>query len=217
MTTERMGQEQSASAQETIPLSEMRAFFAALDFAAERHAGQKRKGAAAEPYVNHLIDVARILSTTPIGSDLNLLMAAVLHDTVEDQDVQPAEIEALFGSDVRELVDAATDDKGILKDERKRRQVVNAPGKSPRASLLKTADKISNVRAIASSPPAGWGVERMSAYIDWGTAVVDGLLDPPKTFSKSSEKAARDMLRAAFDAAAADARAAVAKLAGGTS
>ncbi|MEL7544813.1 MAG: HD domain-containing protein, partial [Pseudomonadota bacterium] len=137
----------------------------ALSFAADKHVAQKRKGAAQEPYLNHLVDVAHILSETAAGGDIALLMAALLHDTIEDQEVTAEEIEAAFGDDVRDLVVAATDQKGLLKAERKRLQVETAPHKTPRASLLKTADKTSNLRSIACSPPDGWSADRMADYV----------------------------------------------------
>jgi hypothetical protein len=68
-----------------------------------------------------------------------------------------------------------TDDKTLPKDERKRRQIESASGKSREAKLIKLADKISNLRAIASSPAADWSVERRLEFIGWANEVVAGL------------------------------------------
>lgn len=76
---------------------------------------------------------------------------------------------------VRPSVRDLTDDKALPKAERKRLQVEHAAAISRRAKLVKLADKICNLRDIASSPPADWSVERKREYFDWAKAVVDGL------------------------------------------
>ncbi|MFO1037719.1 MAG: HD domain-containing protein [Geminicoccaceae bacterium] len=161
--------EARASAAATMLLS--RAFL----FAAERHQHQRRKGDAAEPYVNHLAEVAALVAEATEGSDPGLVAAALLHDVVEDTATTRAEVAATFGEDVAGLVAEVTDDKSLPKAERKRRQVEHAPSKSRRAKMLKLADKTSNLRALAQSPPAKWPVERRLAYVAWAREVVDGL------------------------------------------
>ena len=147
----------------------------AFRFAAERHAAQRRKGAAGEPYVNHLAEVAELVAGATGGCDPQLVAAAVLHDTVEDTDTTHAELVERFGADVAGLVAEVTDDKSLPKAERKRLQVAHASSRSPRAKLLKLADKTSNLRALAASPPADWNPERRLQYVDWALAVVAGL------------------------------------------
>lgn len=144
-------------------------------FACDRHSHQRRKGEAQEPYVNHLAEVAELVATATEGKDVNLIVAAVLHDTVEDTDTLPSEIAAEFNDDVAGLVAEATDDKSLEKSERKRLQVVNAAKKTDRAKLLKLADKTSNLRSIANSPPKGWSQERQRDYLDWALKVAAGL------------------------------------------
>ena len=56
----------------------------ALDFAARKHGDQRRKGAAAEPYINHLTEVARLVAEATEGKDTPSVVAALLHDTIED-------------------------------------------------------------------------------------------------------------------------------------
>ncbi len=146
----------------------------AADFAARRHAGQRRKGASHEPYINHLLEVAFLLTRATDGNDAVLIMAGLLHDTIEDVGVTREEIECDFGADVADVVMEVTDDKSLPKQERKQLQVVNAPHKSDRAKMLKIADKISNLRAIISSPPSDWPLERRIAYFAWARDVVNG-------------------------------------------
>jgi (p)ppGpp synthase/HD superfamily hydrolase len=154
------------------------AVLGAAVYAAEKHAQQKRKGLAGVPYVNHLLEVAHLIAANTDDADANLITAALLHDVVEDTPVTIGEVEQRFGSDVAGLVAEVTDDKSLPKEKRKALQVQNAPKKSPRARLIKLADKISNLRSIISSPPPDWSYERKRQYFDWAKQVVDGLQAP---------------------------------------
>ena len=109
------------------------------------------------------------------GSDANLVIAGLLHDAIEDCEVPSAMIAAAFGEEVAAIVIEVTDDKSLPKEVRKRKQVETAAGKSVKAKLLKLADKTSNLRAIAASPPADWSVKRRMEYVDWALAVAAGL------------------------------------------
>jgi guanosine-3',5'-bis(diphosphate) 3'-pyrophosphohydrolase len=105
-------------------------------------------------------------------------MAGFLHDTIEDTNVTRQELEQRFGKDVAALVVEVTDDKSLPKEQRKALQVQNAHKKSPRAQTLKLADKISNLRALLSTPPANWPVQRKREYFDWAREVVSRLTQP---------------------------------------
>lgn len=145
----------------------------AMDFAARAHADQRRKGEAAEPYVNHLAEVARLVAEATQGGDPVLVAAALLHDSIEDVGVTAAQLEHAFGADVARVVEEVTDDKTLTKAERKRRQVATVAKKSARARMLKLADKTSNLRAIVASPP-NWPLERKRAYVSWAREVAAG-------------------------------------------
>ena len=153
-------------------LTPTRQILAAARFAAERHAAQRRKGRTAEPYVNHLLEVAELLARTSRELDTNLIVAALLHDTIEDVGVTRAEIAQRFGDDVASLVAEVTDDKSLPKETRKALQIEKAAAKSARAQALGTADKIANMRSIATSPPANWSFERRVEYVRWARQVV---------------------------------------------
>lgn len=159
-------------------IEQIQDILSAACFAAEKHACQRRKGAAAEPYVNHLIEVAQLVAMTLPEPDTNLLIAALLHDSIEDAGVTAEDLASRFGEDVAGLVIEVTDDKSLPKHERKRLQVENAPKKSVRAQAIKLADKISNLRSMLSSPPEGWDYERRREYFGWARRVVDGLTAP---------------------------------------
>ena len=160
------------------PLEAIQAVLKAAQFAAIKHAGQKRKGEATEPYINHLIEVAGLVSNAITEPDTNLVTAAFLHDTIEDTKTTKEELVQAFGSDVADLVVEVTDDKSLPDAVRKRLQVEHAPGLSIRAQVIKIADKISNLRGILYSPPANWDWRRKREYFDWGKQVVDGLTAP---------------------------------------
>ena len=144
----------------------------AADFAAERHKDLRRKGVGGAPYVNHLAEVARLLAVVTGGSDAELIAAGWLHDTVEDTATSPDELVSTFGEDVASLVMEVTDDKRLPKQERKRLQVETAGHKRREARLVKLADKTSNLRAIANSPPPDWSAERRRDYVRWAGEVV---------------------------------------------
>jgi guanosine-3',5'-bis(diphosphate) 3'-pyrophosphohydrolase len=149
--------------------------FGALAFAAHKHRAQRRKDKEASPYINHPIALADVLANEGGIDDPVALCAAVLHDTIEDTETTYEELRQRFGEEIADVVMEVTDDKLLEKAERKERQVVHAPHLSERAKLVKLADKICNLRDIASNPPATWPLERKKEYYDWAKRVIDAL------------------------------------------
>ena len=147
----------------------------AVAFAADKHRNQRRKDAEASPYINHPIALANVLANEGGVDDVTVLCAAVLHDTIEDTETTPEELQAIFGPKVASVVMEVTDDKSLEKSLRKQRQVEHAPHISTEAKLVKLADKISNLRDILTSPPADWSADRKRDYFDWAARVVTGL------------------------------------------
>jgi guanosine-3',5'-bis(diphosphate) 3'-pyrophosphohydrolase len=146
---------------------------AASAFAAHKHRDQRRKGAEASPYINHPIAVAHVLANEAGITDHTILAAALLHDTIEDTDTTPKELEAEFGQEIADIVVEVTDDKAVPKLERKRLQIEHAATLSEQAKLVKLADKICNVRDMSQSPPVDWSPERRAEYFIWAKQVVD--------------------------------------------
>jgi|SRR6516165_8934400 (p)ppGpp synthase/HD superfamily hydrolase len=167
----------------------------AADAAARWHVHQRRKGAAEEPYINHLLEVATLVAEATHGEDPELVIAALLHDAIEDQEVPRAVIAQAFGAGVAEIVEEVTDDKRLPKQERKRLQVENAPRKSRRAKILKLADKTSNLRALAASPPPNWSVKRRLDYVKWARDVAKGLTGVSAWLEGEFERAAKEAER----------------------
>jgi guanosine-3',5'-bis(diphosphate) 3'-pyrophosphohydrolase len=146
----------------------------AADFAARRHTGQQRKGRGNEPYVNHLAEVANLLSTASDATDAELVAAGWLHDTIEDTATTRGELAQKFGERVATLVVEVTDDMTLPKQERRQKQVVDAPRKSPGAKLIKIADKISNIRARIVPQPNQGERNDLIDYVAWAKKVVAG-------------------------------------------
>jgi guanosine-3',5'-bis(diphosphate) 3'-pyrophosphohydrolase len=154
----------------------MKRILSAMKFAAEKHRHQRRKNADATPYINHPIEVAEILARVGGIRDEDVLIAGLLHDTIEDTETTLEELVAGFGERVARIVIECTDDKSLEKSERKRLQIVNAPHKSSEAKCVKLADKSSNLASILVDPPAGWSLQRQLEYFAWAEQVIRGLL-----------------------------------------
>ena len=159
--------------------------------AAHWHSGQKRKGQAAEPYVNHLTEGPSWwprrprAATLPSSSPRCCMMRWRMPVTAR-------QIAAEFGEDVARLVLEVTDDKSLPKAERKRLQVETTPHKSSRAKIIKLADKTSNLTAIRTSPPP-WPLERQQAYLDWARAVIAGARGVNRMLEDRFDAAAREL------------------------
>jgi len=101
----------------------------AADAAAKWHVHLRRKGASEEPYINHLLEVATLVAEATHGQDPDLVIAARLHDAIEDQEVPRAIIASAFGEAVAGLVEEVTDDKAIEMQKRKQLQVESVGGR----------------------------------------------------------------------------------------
>jgi (p)ppGpp synthase/HD superfamily hydrolase len=126
-----------------------------------------------QPEIDRL-EAATDQAIAACGGDPNVVIAAPLHDAIEDQGVTSVMLASEFGQPVADIVMEVTDDKTLPKDERKRKQVENAGKRSHKAKLIKLADKTSNLRTIATSPAADWSVKRRLEYIEWAKAVIAG-------------------------------------------
>jgi (p)ppGpp synthase/HD superfamily hydrolase len=168
----------------------------AVRFAARAHHGQVWKGRAEIPYLDHVLDVARRLAQTHPEDEV-LIVAGLLHDTIEDCGLSQGDIVARFGEAVAALVQEVTDDPSLPEAERRAAQERHVRHASDRAKRLKLADKTANLSAVARTPP-DWPPARMTDYVDWALRVIDPVrgLDP--------------VLEAGFDEAVAEARTVIA-------
>lgn len=134
------------------PLTDSRLATDALHFARRVHGGQRRKQTF-EPFVQHPIAVAQLVSAA--DRDDALLAAAYLHDAVERTGVELSEIRKRFGPEVAETVDALTDDPSIAGyAERKRDLRRKVLGGGRNAVLIYAADRVANMRDWRSLEPS---------------------------------------------------------------
>jgi hypothetical protein len=146
----------------------------AISFAATKHQGQFRKDAAATPYIIHPIGVARSLWEEGKVRNLNVLLAALLHDTLEDTETSSEELGKLFGSRVSSTVEELTNDPNLSTEQNKQRQIDHACMLSLNAQLVKLADRLYNVRDLRNLP-SNWGKEKVRSYLMWGEKLLKAL------------------------------------------
>ncbi len=161
----------------------------AILFATERHAGQLRKGTTL-PYILHPLETLQIL--TEMQADIDLQIAGVLHDVLEDTDTTQEELTALFGSDAAKLVSHHSEDKSRSWAERKTTAILAAKQADERVKMLILADKLSNLRAIARDYIAiGDGLwERFNAPKEKQAWYYNGILDALSDLQQYTETAA---------------------------
>jgi guanosine-3',5'-bis(diphosphate) 3'-pyrophosphohydrolase len=153
-------------------MDELKRIIDAAVFAAEKHKFQKRKGAQGIPYINHPLKVCKLISSFG-ENDVDLLVAALLHDVIEDTDTTQHEIETLFGAKVAKIVLEVTDDMNLPQKVRKEHQVIIAPKLSIEAKIIKVADKTANMMDIISLPLT-WTRKRKLEYFLWSYRVFEG-------------------------------------------
>ena len=167
----------------------------ALLFAADAHRNQRRKGAAQEPYLNHLIEVVDLVVQATDNADMDTVMAALLHDVVEDTPTTYEDVARNFGERVAEIVRENSDDMSLPKAERWKARIAGMALKSREARIVKMADIISNLRAIAVSPPAGWSTERKLGYLENCRQVINAARGTQASLERIFDETALDVER----------------------
>jgi GTP diphosphokinase / guanosine-3',5'-bis(diphosphate) 3'-diphosphatase len=157
----------------------------AAQYAAWRHAGQVRKGVDAEPYINHPLRVAYILSGHIGGLEerwqKSMIVAALLHDVIEDT---PATLQDLIDDVgpvaahiVAELSESDADKSAGTQENmgRRRLQARKLAKSSFAAKLVKIADQIANVDDVAFRPPVGWSFQKRIDFVNGAEFLVDAI------------------------------------------
>jgi guanosine-3',5'-bis(diphosphate) 3'-pyrophosphohydrolase len=169
-------------------LTGLRLVSEAAELAAHRHSGMARKGRGNEPYINHLAEVANLLTVATEGLDAELVAAGWLHDTIEDTETTREELAEKFSERVASLVVEVTDDMTLPKPERRQKQIVDAPHKSPGAKLIKIADKVSNIRARILPEPNQDERDDLADYVAWAEKVVAGCRGANATLDRTFDE-----------------------------
>jgi guanosine-3',5'-bis(diphosphate) 3'-pyrophosphohydrolase len=154
---------------------DVHAMLDAVQFAANKHSLQLRKDLAQTSYMIHPLSVTHHLITVGGVRDPDIIIAGLLHDTLEDTMTHYEEIANLFGKRAADFVQEVTDDKTLPKEERKRLQIMHAPLKSAGAAQIKLADKWDNLTDLLKSHPIGWPEQRIQAYFEWAKKVIEAL------------------------------------------
>lgn len=176
-------------------------YFKALEFAAHKHRAQKRKGPKGIPYINHPIEVSNMIASALQNASPELLISAILHDTIEDTDTNEEEIERLFGARVLNIVREVSDDMRLPSKQRKLLQVKHARELSTEARAIKIADKTCNIRDMLQTKYFWTKVIKIE-YINWAIEVVEQISDSHPPLEELFINAIRDaekMLHVKFD------------------
>ena len=152
-------------------MSSLNVLTSALEFAARKHCKQRRKGADGIPYINHPIEVVNLLAHTMRTNDVELLTAAVLHDTLEDTETTQEEIVQQFGVEVFKLVLEVTDNMSLPKAKRKQLQLEHAKDLSIKAKQIKIADKTCNILDMLTTRME-WTHNMKIKYVIWAEGVI---------------------------------------------
>jgi len=147
----------------------------AVKYATKMHVGQKRKNSLGEDYIVHPIEVMLILFENGVKNE-DILVAAVLHDVVEDTPATLDDISLKFGTEVATIVAEVSDDKSLPKAMRKRKQMDDIGDKSLAARAIKIADKISNTKDLFIDPPKHWTDLDIFGYIAWSDKVCNNAI-----------------------------------------
>lgn len=160
----------------------------AIDFAANKHKDQRRKNLTQDPYIGHPIGVARMIANIGKVENIHILIAAILHDTVEDTKTTKEELIKLFGEKVANTVMEVTDDKTLNKIARKQLQITHAKEISWEAKMVKLGDKLNNLSSMAKDAPVSWSVEIIQGYFVWAKCVVNNLRGTNEFLEKELDK-----------------------------
>ena len=130
----------------------------------------------------HLISIIRwnwvsILVDEGYVNDINVICAALLHDTIEDTDTTIEKLESIFGPVVTNIVREVSNDMTLSSTERRIREKASIPRLTQPAKLVKLADKIANIRDISTMPPVGWTLAKKEAYFDFSLSIAERAKD----------------------------------------
>jgi guanosine-3',5'-bis(diphosphate) 3'-pyrophosphohydrolase len=164
----------------------------AIIFAAEKHQGQSRKDAEATPYIIHPIGVALILWEEGKVTSVNVLAAAILHDTLEDTETSADELDAHFNRRIRETVEEVTNDPHLDAEQNKHRQIDHAQMMTLNAQLVKLADRLYNIRDLRNPPPA-WSKEKILGYLTWGEKLRQALRGTNSAIEKALQREVEEL------------------------
>ena len=108
---------------------------------------------------------------------VNTICAALLHDTLEDTETSPAELEMHFGKVITSIVMEVSNDMTLNSQQRRVYELEKVASLSHAAKLVKIADKLANIRDVSTMPPANWTLEKKQNYFDFALEIVNKVGD----------------------------------------
>jgi (p)ppGpp synthase/HD superfamily hydrolase len=181
-------------------------------FAAGAHSGQTRRSHGQTPYIVHPRGVRSLLESVGV-THTPTLAAALLHDTVEDTPVTPAQLEDEFGVEIARIVAELTDDKSLSREARHAIQAKHAPSMSLPAACVKIADRTYNLRDFNSEKPGTTRPQKIKEYVTYSRALYDGFEQRAIAHILNKDEDARVELEKAYILLLADMKDAVDQLA----
>ncbi|MEZ5314722.1 MAG: HD domain-containing protein [Chlamydiales bacterium] len=147
----------------------------AIIYSAHQHANQVRKDKESTPYIIHPLEVCNNLWEVGQVRNANILMSAILHDTLEDTLATEDEIQKYFGQRVLITVKEVTNAPNLSSDENKQCQIDHVPCMSQDARLVKLADRLANITDLNTNPPSSWTSQKIENYFTWGEKLLAAL------------------------------------------
>ena len=147
----------------------------AVIFGAQKHRAQARSNPKKTPYIIHPIEVADFVMRIGKVYDKEVLVAALLHDIMDDTGTTYEEISGLYGKKVSQYVEEMTVKKELPLKQQKKYQIIQALHQTPSVAIIKLSDKLSNLRTLAKNPPSSWTRDRIDQYFQWAQSVIENL------------------------------------------
>ncbi len=107
--------------------------------------------------------------------DKEILVAALLHDVMDEAGTTYEEISNLYGKTVSQYVQEMTVKKELTLKEQKKLQIIQAFHQTPSVAIIKLSDKLSNLGTLAKTPPTSWTRDRIDQYFQWAQSVIENL------------------------------------------
>lgn len=169
--------------------------YKAYEMARKSHEDQNRFTSSGRkiPYITHPVKVAEIIERTMDDYDPALIAAALVHDLVEDTDVELEDIRTELGDEVAQLVGTVSVEDGVKGSARREFQVKNVEAASDKAQILKVADRLANLMSISFDPPEHWSVVNRFNYFKSS----EELIHAAKTKSPKLNSLSNDILEIA--------------------
>ena len=161
-------------------------------FAAEKHQNQTKNNEKKTPYIIHPIEVADIVMRVGHVYKQDVLVAALLHDVIEDTGASFEDIAKRYGIVASSYVKEMTEKKELSLKERKKAQIIGAFHQTPDVAVIKFSDKLSNLNTLLKNPPSTWSRDKVDQYFLWAQSVIENLPESNQLLKKAVKQVITD-------------------------